>query len=89
MYEDLSVLRCYKCQKFRHKGKDCINALVCPICSESHEEKNCPKEKKSCVNCILSNQKYNTRYETIHCATSFQCHAYLCQIQKLKDKALY
>lgn len=73
VYEDLDVPRCFHCQGYYHKKKNCQNKLVCPICSEEHEENECPKQKKCCKNCKNSNEKYKTKYNIEHLANDQNC----------------
>lgn len=89
VYEDINVLRCFKCQQFHHKQKNCLNELVCPICSDSHEEKSCPKTKKCCKNCKMANEKYKIKYNFEHSSTDPSCPSVKYHIAMLKNKIDY
>lgn len=89
VYEDLSVPRCYNCQGYFHKKSECKNKIVCPICSDEHEERMCPNQKKMCKNCELSNQKYNTNYATDHQNNSLECPVLKFHTEVLKSKINY
>ena len=43
-------LRCFHCQRFGHHRNSCKRNIVCAICSESHDGKECKNEPK-CFNC--------------------------------------
>lgn len=88
-YEDLEIPRCFHCQGFFHKKQDCRNKLVCPLCSDEHEENACPKRKKCCNNCLISNEKYKTKYSTDHFATDFNCPVLKYHQTVLKNKTNY
>ena len=51
--ERFHVPQCFKCHQFKHKTKDCTsNVLVCKICGDNHDVKECTnREKRFCVNC--------------------------------------
>lgn len=73
VYEDLSVLRCYKCQAYNHKMDSCNGETVCPKCNGNHREKDCASDKYCCCNCIISNRKYGCNRNTDHAANDSKC----------------
>lgn len=89
IYEDLDVPRCFKCQGFYHRINDCRNKLACPNCMEEHEESNCPKQTKCCINCVTSNEKYKTSYNTQHYASDLLCPSLEYQKRILQRKTTY
>lgn len=89
IYEDLSVLRCFKCQAYHHKMNDCKNAVVCPSCSENHEQDKCKSNKKCCYNCKFANNKYGKNYNTEHSPGDPSCSSLLYQIEVLKSYTNY
>lgn len=89
VYEDLGVLRCYKCQGFHHKMNDCKNDIVCPLCSGSHEKKDCETSQKCCANCKFANDKFKKSYSTDHSPIDPKCPSLVYNIEVLKSKTNY
>lgn len=89
VYEDLGVPRCFRCQDFYHKKQQCNHKLVCPICSGEHEERECPKDKVCCNNCMNSNKKYKTAYSINHHTTDHECPTLNFHIKILQNKTNY
>ncbi|XP_074042086.1 uncharacterized protein [Leptinotarsa decemlineata] len=89
VYEDLTVPHCFRCQGFYHKVQDCNNKLICPLCSEEHLQKDCPKNNKCCINCVTSNDRYNLNYKTDHYSIDMECPTYKYHIENLKSKIDY
>lgn len=89
VYEDLSVPRCFQCQGFYHKKQDCRKKLVCPLCSEEHEQRDCPGQKKVCINCVSSNGRFRLKNNTDHHSTDLRCPTLQYQINLLKNKIDY
>lgn len=88
--EHFSLPRCYKCCKFGHYMDKCrSSSLVCPICSEAHEKKDCKSSIKSCKNCINFNTKYKTNMPTDHTASDVNCGCFKNKIEELKLKIKY
>ncbi|CAG9760674.1 unnamed protein product [Ceutorhynchus assimilis] len=85
-YEDISVPRCFRCQKHFHKNSDCSNKITCEICADEHDFKECPQIRKQCVNCIKAKSKYNVNHNIGYTANDPLCLSlqYLLQIQKSK-----
>lgn len=89
VYEDLDIPRCFNCQGYYHKKQNCSNAIVCSFCGESHVSENCHKIKKCCNNCIVSNEKYKTKYPVDHYATDPNCHSLAYLKHALRNKTIY
>ncbi|KAG5881243.1 hypothetical protein JTB14_032980 [Gonioctena quinquepunctata] len=89
VFEDLSVPRCYKCQGFYHKQQECRRKLTCPQCAEEHEERDCPKQRKCCANCLNANQNYRTNHKLDHQTTDGECPILKYQTELLKNKTDY
>ena len=45
------VRQCYKCNQWGHTQSACGKQARCGICAGSHNTRECPKERVSCVNC--------------------------------------
>lgn len=89
IYENLDIPRCFQCQEFYHKKTDCKNKLACSRCGEEHDETECPRQKKYCVNCTNSNKKYRTNHNTDHESTSTECPTLKFLTEILKNKTDY
>lgn len=89
VYENLEILRCFRCQSFYHKQKDCKNLIACSICSENHDEVSCPKTKKCCCNCLTANNRYKMDHDINHSPTDLQCPSLKYHIDILKSKTDY
>ena len=89
VFEDLDVPRCFKCQGFFHRNNDCQNKIVCPNCNEEHEESACPKQRKCCANCVISNEKYKTKYNVEHSAKDVLCPSLVYHKQILQRRTDY
>lgn len=85
------VNRCFKCSRFGHIKKHCKNdQLVCPVCAENHEFKDCKSQSKKCINCTNFNNRYKTNFTTDHsCQEIKKCQAYNYQLELLKSKTDY
>lgn len=55
------VTRCFCCQKFGHRGKECQSAakgeFFCGRCGDKHETRSCTNENVSCINCSRYNEQ--------------------------------
>lgn len=89
VYEDLSIPKCFNCQGFFHKKNNCTSKLVCSYCSEEHQFNECNKVTASCKNCIISNNKYKTKYSTNHRCDSEECSTLNYHINVMKSKINY
>lgn len=89
VYEDLDIPRCFKCQGFYHKKENCRNEVVCSICSEEHEDRLCPKDKISCKNCKISNEKFNTTHNCEHSTLDPICPSLQYHKIALQNKTQY
>lgn len=85
VFEDLEAPRCYQCQGFYHRKQNCRSKLVCPVCSGEHEQNICPKIKKCCINCVLSNDRFKTNYDVNHCSFDVDCPCNKYQQKKLQS----
>lgn len=51
-------LRCFNCQRFGHHRSNCKRTVVCAVCSEAHDGKDCTKDPK-CFNCGDSHPSFS------------------------------
>lgn len=84
IYEDLEVTRCYNCQGFYHKQKDCINSKICCNCGEHHDSSLCHCNVKKCKNC-----KCQTNYNVDHSANDLSCPTYKYHLEILRSRIDY
>ena len=86
VYDNIFVLRCYKCQEYNHHSKECKNQAVCGFCAGGHETRNCSEKSNvhgaKCVNCTKAGK---TGSDTSHEAGSLDCHVYKQQYHKVKN----
>lgn len=61
VYENLSILRCYKCWGFNHTAAHCKESVqICAKCSdEGHSFKECINDLKKCINCKKAKERLN------------------------------
>lgn len=80
-----SIRRCFRCNKFHHKHTVCESEVVCPLCSGSHEMRECRATTTKCSNCTNYNRhtKRNQQRPTNHTAMDRMCPTYLQEIRKL------
>lgn len=86
VYEDLSIVRCFKCQQPHHKLDKCQNKVACEYCADEHKGEVCPRSLERCVNCTTANEKYKVNYNFHHAANDPECpsHKYLLNILRGK-----
>lgn len=87
--EDLNIFRCYKCNGYNHKQKNCTNALTCKRCGDNHNFAQCTSETENCVNCKTANEKYNLRMNVNHAVTSEKCAVYKKRMEAERRKIKY
>nr|CAI5867064.1 unnamed protein product [Callosobruchus analis] len=51
IFDAIEIYRCFKCNEFHHSSNRCTKAVVCPLCSENHELKQCKSQIRKCTNC--------------------------------------
>lgn len=89
VYEDIQVMRCFKCSRFYHKGKDCQHKLACQKCGEEHELSSCKSDIVKCVNCEHAVRTYNVKYDINHLSSDRNCNVYLKKLHMLRRKIEY
>lgn len=53
--EFISIMRCFKGQKFGHLANNCAEEIHCAKCAEAHNVKECTSETENCSNCYFEN----------------------------------
>ena len=85
VYDNIFVLRCFKCQEYNHHSRECKNAAVCGFCSGNHETRSCSEKsnnhKACCINCKKSGKAIS---DTSHEAGSVECPIYQQNQEKVK-----
>lgn len=74
VYEQLNVLRCYKCNEYGHIAKDCTSeSYVCALCTGNHKLEECQSKELKCVNCVKARVNLNINIDVNHSAFSSKC----------------
>lgn len=90
VYEQVDVLRCFKCSSFGHIASNCQkNDHVCPICAGPHEVKSCTSTVLKCINCHLANVKFGTNCDVAHSSMSIKCPLLAKKTMKRKNEIRY
>lgn len=89
--EYLSVLRCFRCQGYNHKGSNCPNEFeICSYCSGHHDSRKCDQgNNKICINCKAANEKGEFRYDIKHSSGSSECKIQMMFMSRSRDKINY
>lgn len=53
--EFISIMRCFKCQKFGYLVNNCSGEIHCSKCAEAHNIKDCKSDTENCSNCYFEN----------------------------------
>lgn len=76
VYDNLNIMRCFKCNGFNHKAIDCRNLKSCPKCAKHHDVKDCTDEDIQCINCIMTSKRLGLKLNSGHSAMSKECPIY-------------
>lgn len=87
--EMFDVLRCFTCNAFGHRSKNCTSKPTCPKCSEDHEISDCTSTVPKCVNCVTANRDLNMQIDTCHFAWSSDCPVYKRQLDRQRKRIDY
>lgn len=83
------ILRCFKCARYNHIGKECRNDTTCVKCSGNHDEKDCVNDFEKCINCVTAVEKLNINLDYKHKANDKNCPCLLKIIEKDSSKIQY
>lgn len=89
VYEDLGLLRCFKCQGYYHKSSVCNGSIACGKCAGDHDTSSCKSLSRKCVNCSAANGNYGTNYSTDHAASDAKCPSSVYHMKILRSKINY
>lgn len=89
VYNYVDIIRCYNCWSYNHFKDKCTKKKVCRICADNHDEKDCTRNQKQCINCNKMNQRKSTNWETKHEATDLNCQYHKMVLEKVEQKTLY
>lgn len=90
VYESFNVKRCFKCNKFDHIGKECVEkAQSCPKCAGNHEIKECKSVTMCCSNCTRMNRELNLQLNAEHYVWSTRCPVFQRKIESIRNKVRY
>ena len=69
--QGIQIVRCYRCQKFRHIASNCHSKVSCKHCPGEHSVDNCKSSQPvGCANCSEN-----------HEMVSLDCPFYITQVQ--------
>ena len=83
VFDGFDLMRCYKCNDFNHKAKDCSKKLICPKCCGPHRPRECQidEDHMECSNCKYAVEKLKMKVDTHHPAWSKSCPVYLKKLE--------
>ncbi|KAK9700810.1 hypothetical protein QE152_g31016 [Popillia japonica] len=87
--ESYHILRCYKCSGFGHLAKNCRSPTSCPKCAGDHALQDCSSADPKCVNCVRSNDKYQTNYSVNHSVFDKTCPIYQNNVKHAQNITNY
>lgn len=71
--EFVSIMRCYRFQKFGHISNNCKDEMHCPKCAGEHLIKDCKTETTCCSNCYFEDCTFGHE----HRADSTNCPVFI------------
>nr|CAI5825122.1 unnamed protein product [Callosobruchus analis] len=60
VFDALVVYRCFTCNEYDHSSRKRKIPVVCPLCAENHELKQCRSKSQKCSNCTKLRKKIAT-----------------------------
>lgn len=75
VYDATIVPRCYKCSRLGHfdNNNQCENEPCCAKCCGPHKVSECNNNGVKCINCVESNEKFQTKFDINHAAFDRKC----------------
>ena len=91
VFEDVKVMRCYKCSGFNHKMESCSKPdPSCAKCADQHFTKDCKSESNKCVNCIFAvNSLKLEDINIMHPSWDRECPSYGRVLKLAQSKIAY
>lgn len=90
VYEQVKVLRCFKCNDYGHKASDCSSdKFVCPLCAGEHKLEECQSDELRCVNCVKAREKLRIEVDVNHSTFSIKCPILAKKTQQRKQNIRY
>lgn len=90
VYENLNLLRCYKCLQFNHMAKDCRRTEpVCSKCAGAHSSRVCSETNNKCTNCVFFNSRFSCNFDADHSALDKNCSVYKQKLEVFRRKIDY
>ena len=87
--EYISVIQCFKCQKYHHTSTKCKSEEVCGICADKHATLTCKKTTNlKCINCIRANE-HGAGFPTDHKAGAQNCTIHVAKLKAEKERINY
>lgn len=88
VFDAVTVTRCFKCNSYNHRAKECKKELTCPKCAGSHHVNDCNAEKDEikCVNCKEAVSKLKLKIDIHHEAWNTECPVYKRKLEIERNK---
>lgn len=89
VFDNLNIMRCFKCNGFNHKALDCRNQTSCPKCAKQHNIKECTEDGENdmqCINCIMTSKSLGLKLNSNHSAMSKDCPVYKRKVEMERSK---
>lgn len=88
VFDALNVTRCYNCNGFNHKAKECRSSQSCPRCGKNHDINDCKATETEiqCINCKTAMDKLKIKLDVGHCAWSAECSVYKRKLEIERSK---
>ena len=88
----LVAMRCFKCNRFNHRHKDCKGEETCPLCAGGHKLRECTAstEQHRCINCMTYN-RYNKmgKIGENHSSLDKNCPSMQAVLEKYRQNTEY
>ena len=90
VYDEIRVLRCFRCKGFNHKAANCKIDKVCVKCHGQHRNSECnERQLNKCINCIRANGELNLGLNEDYHTMSKSCPSYLSRFEVKKNRIGY